>query len=117
MASLTDFLSTSQGGQPLAWQYATMLPQYRVNDTLPNLQEDAAIGTSRALQDYSTRGLPDLMNQGAATGQTGSSGLRNRADRMTQDTGRNVTDIQRMLFRNTASIAQQKVMASMGGMF
>lgn len=117
MASLTDFLSTSQGGEPLAWQYATMVPQYRVNETAPALQEDAGIATSRALQDYSTRALPDMMNQGAAAGQTGSSGLRNRADRLTQDVGRNVTDIQRMLNRNLASIAQQKVMATMGGMF
>jgi len=94
-----------------------MTPQAGVNSTEPALQEDAAIATSRNLQDFATRTMPDLMNAGAARGQIGSSGLRNRADRATQDSGRQITDIQRMLRRNLASIAQQKVMATMGVMF
>lgn len=94
-----------------------MTPQSRVNETEPALQEDSAISTSRIMQDYGTRTLPDMLNQGAAKGQLGSTGLRNRVDRASQDAGRQVTDIQRMLRRNLASIAQQKVMATMGGMF
>lgn len=117
MASLTDFLSAPSGNEPLGYQFATMVPQYRVNETAPNLQEDAAIAQGRALQDYSSRTLPDMMNAGAAAGQTGSSGLANRVGRAAQDVGRNVFDVNRMLFRNMASIAQQKVMATMGGMF
>lgn len=116
MASLTDFLQTSQGA-PLGFQFATMTPQYRLNETYPALQEDASVATTRSLQNYGTRQLPQLMNQGAAQGQTGSSGLRTRADQLSQDTGNQVFDIQRMLARNTANIAQQRVMATMGGMF
>jgi hypothetical protein len=118
MASLTDFLAAGKtGGTPLAWQLATMTPQANLNMTEPALQEDAGIATSRALSNYSQRQLPQLVNQGASVGQLGSSGLKNRADWLTQDTSNQVSDIQRMLARNTANIAQQRVMATMGGMF
>jgi len=117
VASLSDFFQTSSGSEPLAFQYATMVPQYRLNETAPNLNEDASIATSRALQDYSQRTLPNLMNQGAAMGQTGSSGLARQALFAGQDMSRNVSDIQRNLARNLANIAQQKVMATVGGMF
>lgn len=104
MASLSDFLQMST-------------PQYRLNETYPALQEDASIATSRGLQNYAQRQLPQLVNQGAAQGQWGSSGLSHRADWMAQDTGNQITDIQRMLARSTANIAQQRVMATMGAMF
>lgn len=116
MASLTDFLQT-QTGSPLGFQFATMTPQYRLNETGPALQEDAGIATSRALSNYGQRQLPQMLNQGAAMGQTGSSGLKQRTGFLGQDTANNVSDIQRMLARNTANIAQQRVMATMGGMF
>jgi hypothetical protein len=120
VASLSDFSNAFGGaptGSPLGFQFATMTPQYRLNETGPALQEDAGIATSRALQNYTQRQLPQLANTGAAMGQTGSSGLANRANFLSQDTGNQVSDIQRMLARNTANIAQQRVMATMGGMF
>lgn len=117
MASLTDFFTSSTGSEPLAFQYATMVPQYRVSELPQNLQEDAGIANSRALQDFSQRTLPQLMNQGAASGQIGSSGLNQRARFAAEDTNRQVFDTNRMLNRNLISIAQQKVMATMGGMF
>lgn len=116
MASLTDFLQTNTGGTPLAQQFATMTPQYRLNETGPALQEDAGIATSRALSNYSQRQLPQLVDQGAASGQFGGSGLAKRADWLSQDTSNSVSDIQRMLARNTANIAQQRVLAAMGAM-
>jgi hypothetical protein len=116
MASLTDFLQTTTGGTPLAQQFATMTPQYNLNSTGPALQEDAGVATSRALSNYATRQLPQLVDQGAASGQLGGSGLSKRADWLGQDTSNQVSDIQRMLARNTANIAQQRVLAAMGAM-
>lgn len=92
-------------------------PQYRVNETAPNLREDASISTSRALQDYGSRTLPDLNNAAAAAGNFGSSGANNRVQRAGEDVGRNVFDVNRMLYRNLASIAKQKMMTTMGAMF
>lgn len=116
MASLTDFLS-APSGQPLGFQLAAMVPQARLNETAPNLQEDAGVATTRALQNYSDRQLPQMVSQSAAQGNFGSTGATKRADWLTQDTGNQVFDIQRMLGRNLANIAQQRVMATMGGMF
>lgn len=116
MASLTDFI-TANTGSPLGFQMATTVPQYRLNETEPALQEDAGIASSRALSNYGQRQLPQLANQGAAQGQTGSSGLQSRANFLQQDTGNQVSDIQRMLARSTANIAQQRVMATMGSAF
>ncbi len=117
MASLTDFFQTGSGVEPLAFQYATMVPQYRVSEEAQNLQEDAAVANNRTLQDFAQRTLPQIMNQGAASGQIGSSGLNQRAQFAAEDANRNVFDVNRMLNRNLVAIAQQKVMATMGGMF
>lgn len=114
MASLTDFIQANNGGNNLAFQYATQVPQYRLNETPAALQEDASVATSRALQNYSTRQLPQLVNSGAAQGQWGSSGLSQRADWLGQDTANQTFDVQRMLSRNMANLAQQRVMAAMG---
>lgn len=113
MASLTDFIQANTG-TPTAIQLANATPQYNVNSTAPALQEDAGIATSRALSNYSDRQLPQLIDQGAAAGQFGSSGLKKRADWLGQDTQNSVSDIQRSLARNMASIAQQRVLATMG---
>jgi hypothetical protein len=91
-----------------------MTPQYRLNDTGPNLQEDASVASTRSLQDYRQRTLPNLANQGAALGQTGSSGLQTRAENASTDMNRAQSDIYRMLGRNTANISKQKVLATMG---
>lgn len=92
-------------------------PQFRLNETGPNLQQDAAISGSRALQDYTQRTLPDIANASAAAGNFGSTGFQTKMDRATTDYGRNNTDINRMLYRNMASIAKNKIMAVAGGMF
>lgn len=113
MASLTDFIQSSSG-PPLGVQLANMTPQYNVNSTAPALQEDAGIATSRALSNYADRQLPQLVSQGASVGQFGSSGLKKRADWLGQDTQNQVSDIQRSLSRNMASIAKQRVLATMG---
>jgi hypothetical protein len=118
VASLSDLFSNSNSsGNNLAFQYAAQTPQYRLNETAPALQEDASIATSRALQDYSQNALPQLQNQGASMGQWGSSGLSHRADLLSLQSGRQVSDTQRMLARNLANIAQQRVMAAMGAAF
>lgn len=113
MASLSDFLQ-APGGTPLATQFSTMTPQYRLNETGPNLQEDASIASTRSLQDFQQRTIPQLASQGAAMGQTGSSGLQTRADFANTDMNRAQSDIYRMLGRNTANISKQKVLATMG---
>lgn len=113
MASLTDFIQANTGTPP-AIGYANTVPQYRVNETAPALQEDAGIATSRALSNYASRQLPQLASAGAASGQFGGSGLAKRADWLSQDTQNSVSDIQRSLARNMASIAQQRVLATMG---
>jgi hypothetical protein len=113
VASLTDFIQANTS-TPAAINMATMVPQYRVNETAPALQEDAGIATSRALSNYATRQLPQLIGQGAASGQFGGSGLAKRADWLSQDTQNSVSDIQRSLSRNMASIAQRRVLATMG---
>lgn len=116
MASLTDFIQANTGA-PLGFQAATTVPQYRLNETLPALQEDAGVATSRALSNYGQRQLPQLVDQAAAAGNYGSSGTSKRADWLAQDTGNQVSDVQRMLARSTANIAQQRVMATMGSVF
>lgn len=117
MASITDFLSAGGGGTPLAWQLMGQTPQFRVNEQAPNIRQDAAISSSRALQDYTQRTVPNMANQAAAAGNFGSTGFQNRMQQGQTDYLRNQNDISRMKYRNLASIAQQKVMATMGGMF
>lgn len=91
-----------------------MVPQYRVNETAPALQEDAGIATSRALSNYGQRQLPQMAGMAASQGQFGGSGQAHRADFLAQDTQNSVSDIQRSLARNMASISQRRVMATMG---
>lgn len=113
----TDFLSAGGGGTPLAWQLMGQVPQYRLNETAPNLRQDSAIASTRSLQDYTQRTLPDMANASAAQGNFGSSGFQNRMQRATTDYGRGQDDVSRMLYRNLASIAKNKIMATTGGMF
>jgi hypothetical protein len=94
-----------------------MVPQYRLNETAPNLRQDAGIASTRGLQDYQQRTVPDIANAAAAAGNFGSSGFADKQQRAQVDFTRNQNDISRMLYRNLASIAKQKVMATMGGMF
>jgi hypothetical protein len=116
-SSASDFLSTSTPSQPLAWQLMGMTPQYRLNETAPNLTQDSSIASTRALQDYQQRTVPDLVNQSAAMGNFGSSGAANKLQRSLVDYRRNQNDISRMFNRQMASIAKNKIMATMGGMF
>ncbi len=117
MASITDFLSTGAPSQPLAWSLMSQTPQYRVNETAPNLTQDASIASTRALQDYQQRSVPDMANANAAQGDFGGSGFQDRMQRGLTDFRRNQNDISRMYYRNMASIAKQKIMSTMGGMF
>lgn len=92
-------------------------PQYNVNLTKGPLTQDSSIASTRALQDYQQRTVPDMANQAAAQGNFGSSGFQNRMQRSNVDFRRNQNDISRMYYRNMASIAKNKIMATMGGMF
>jgi hypothetical protein len=114
VSSLSDFLNTGSSGPSLGTELATMVPQYRINETLPNLQEDAAIASQRGIQDFQQRTLPQMQSDAASTGQAGSSGANLRQHWAGIDQQRSQNDIARMLFRNTANIAQQKVLASYG---
>lgn len=116
MASLNDFVQAPSSA-PLGFQFANQVPAYRLNETAPALQEDASIAGTRALQQYTQRTIPTMQNQAAAQGNFGSTGAATQAKWAGQDFTNQQTDIARMLARNTASIGQQKVMATMGGMF
>lgn len=115
MASISDYLSM-QNQTPLGFQLADMTPQYRVNETAPALREDASIAATRGTQDFQQRTTPDLVNAAAAAGNYGSSGFKDRLGRATVDYRRNQNDISRMLYRNLASIARQRIMATTGSM-
>jgi hypothetical protein len=117
VGSIGDYLSTSAPSTPLAWQFIQQTPQYNVNSTESAIRQDSAESTSRAIQDYSQRTLPDLVNQSAAMGNFGSSGAKNKIFRAGVDSNRNMDDIQKAKYRNLTSIAKQKMMATMGGMF
>jgi hypothetical protein len=117
VSSITDYLSTGAPSTPTAWSIMGQTPQYRVNETAPNIRQDASIAVSRAGQDYSQRTLPDLVNQSAAAGNFGSSGAQNKIYRAGVDQQRQTFDINRMAYRNLASIAKQKLMTTMGSMF
>lgn len=116
MASLNDFVQAPSGA-PTAFSDAAMVPQYRLNETAPALQEDASIASTRALQQYSQRTIPQMQNTAAGQGNFGSTGVATQAKWAGQDLSNQQTDIARMLARNTANIGQQKVMATMGNMF
>lgn len=116
MASLNDFISAPSGA-PLGFQLASQVPAYRLNETAPALQEDASIASTRALQQYTQRTIPQMQSTAAAQGNFGSTGAATRAKWAGQDLSDQQTDIARMLARNTASIAQQKIMATSGNMF
>jgi len=104
----------STGTQPLAWTLMTQTPQYRVNETAPALTQDTSIASTRALQDYQQRTTPDMANAAAAAGNFGSSGFADRMGRAEVDYRRNQSDISRMYYRNMASIAKNKIMATIG---
>lgn len=112
---MTDYVQ-SPSGTPQAFLDATMVPQYRLNETMPALQEDASIAQSRATQDFTQRTLPSLNSANAAQGNFGSTGANTRANWAAQDYARNQTDVARMLSRNMANIAQQKILGAMGAM-
>jgi hypothetical protein len=116
MSAVSDYLNTGAPSTPTAWQIMQQVPQYRVNETAPNVRQDAAITNTRTTQDFAQRTLPDLQNAAAAAGNLGSSGAQNRVFRAGVDANRNIFDTNRMLYRNLASIAQQKIMATVGGM-
>lgn len=116
MASLSDFIQAPTSA-PLGFQLANQVPAYRLNETAPALQEDASIASTRALQQYGQRTIPTMQNQAAGQGNFGSTGVATQAKWAGQDLTNQTTDVARMLARNTASIAQQKVMATMGSMF
>lgn len=116
MASLSDFIQAPTAA-PSAFSLATAVPQYRLNETAPALQEDASIASTRNLQQYNQRTIPQMQNTAAAQGNFGSTGAATQAKWAGQDLSNQQTDIARMLARNTASIGQQKVMSTMGNMF
>lgn len=115
-----DYLNTGYPSVPTAWQLMQQTPQYNVNNTAHNIREDASIANSRAIQDYGQRTVPDLTNQAAAMGNLGSSGYKNKIFRANTDLMRQngpAGDVNRMMYRNLASIAKQKMMTTIGAMF
>lgn len=124
MASIADLFGGTQGSyspgnsflssQP-GFEFSSLKPQYRLDYTAPYLQEDASIATSRALRNYASRDLPQLVNQGAAMGQWGSGGLSQRSDWQKQDVSDTLGDTQRMLARNMADLARQRTLSIIGG--
>lgn len=115
MPSLTDFIQ-APSGTPSAITDATILPQYRLNETPGALQADASIALARGRQDFANRTIPQMANNAAGQGNFGSTGANTQAQWAAQDFNRNQFDVSHMLSRNMANIAQQKVLATMAPM-
>ena len=105
MASLTDLYSP--GANAPAQLAGTALGASEA-------RTDAGLSQSRLLSNYSQRSLPDLVNRYAARGTFygGQAGVA--ADRLKEDTGNQVGDIQRMLDRQLAHLRRQGILAATG---
>lgn len=93
-----------------------MVPQYRLNETMPALQEDASIAQTRNAQNFNQRTIPTMANEAAGQGNFGSTGYDTQKQWAKQDFTNSQTDVARMLSRNMANIAQQKVLSTMAPM-
>lgn len=106
MASLSDYY------QPPA----TPLPFTLANNALEagDATADAGLAQSRALRNYGTRQLPDLVNRYSARGTVRGGMAGVMADRLKEDTGNQVGDIQRQLDRTLARLRRSGVLATTG---
>lgn len=123
MASFADLFNagttnpTTNLGSSLASQFSDLTARpYTTNYQPQNLQEDAAVQDYRLRRNFSMMDLPNLINQGAAKGQWGSSGLATRANQLGMQVGDQTSDIQRNLYRSMADLTRQRVLSTFGSM-
>lgn len=106
MASLSDYYQPA--GTPLPFTLANNAIQGS------DATQDAGLAQSRALRNYGTRQLPDLLNRYSSRGTARSGWAGVMADRLKEDTGNQVGDIQRQLDRTLAGLRRSGVLAATG---
>lgn len=123
MASFADLYSagstnpTTNLGSSLPSQFSDLTARpYTTNYQPQNLQEDAAVQDYRLRRNFGEVDLPNMLNAGAAKGQWGSSGLATRANQLGMQSGDQMSDIQRNLYRSMADLTRQRVLSTFGSM-
>jgi hypothetical protein len=93
-----------------------LLPSVLANLALQgDLQaEDAGVAKQRLLRNYGERQLPSLVSYYASRGTFRSGNARLKADQLRQDVGDEAGDIDRLLARQMANLARQRILATAG---